>query len=80
LEGKQQHGEFTQALLKALESDLAREDIRAKFFGAVIDFVGQTTQQAQRPEFRCNMDKGFVIKQGRESVMLAQGRAYEVQE
>jgi hypothetical protein len=62
LEGKQQHGEFTQALLKALESDLAREDIRAKFFGAVIDFVGQTTQQRQRPEFRCNMDKGFVFK------------------
>ena len=62
LEGKQQHGEFTQALLKALESDLAREDIRAKFFGAVIDFVGQTTQQRQRPEFRCNMGKGFVFK------------------
>jgi hypothetical protein len=64
LEGKpgQQHGEFTQALLKALESDMAREDIRAKFFGAVIDFVGQTTQQTQRPEVRHNMDKGFVFK------------------
>ena len=62
LEGKQQHGEFTQALLKTLESDMAREDIRAKFFGAVIDFVGQTTQQRQRPEFRCNMGKGFVFK------------------
>jgi hypothetical protein len=63
LEGKpgQQHGVFTQALLNALETDMAREDIRAKFFGAVIDFVGQTTQQTQRPEFRCNMDKGFVF-------------------
>jgi Leucine-rich repeat (LRR) protein/uncharacterized caspase-like protein/GTPase SAR1 family protein len=64
LEGEpaQQHGVFTQALLNALESDMAREDIRAKFFGAVIDFVGQTSQQRQRPEFRCNMDKGFVFK------------------
>jgi hypothetical protein len=45
---------------------MAREDIRAKFFGAVIDFVVQTTQQRQRPECRCNMDKGFVFEQERE--------------
>ena len=63
LEGNSQNGFFTQALLKVLRSDLAREDIRAKFFGSVSDFVGQISGQKQRPEVRQNMNKGFVFKQ-----------------
>ena len=42
---------------------MAREDIRAKFFGSVSDFVGQISGQKQRPEVRQNMNKGFVFKQ-----------------
>ena len=62
MEGKQQHGVFTQALLKALRDDaLAQEDIRSKFFGSVIDYVDQT-QKDQRPEQRNNMARGFAFK------------------
>ena len=62
LEGKQQHGVFTDALLKALRDDaIAQKDIRSAFFGSVADFVEQT-EKRQRPEFRTNMLKGFAFQ------------------